>query len=284
MKSIIHLAIIAMLLVNCGRTSAPEPNDEMTTAGGTGGSDETGGTTATGGASLNETGGSAAGGEPALGGDGGEGGLPLCEPLGSPLPDVSEKLKLSGFYWYDIDLDTGRDYYDGAVITGPIADGTVTFDWPEPLVSFQIEANTPSLRRLFTEGEELRMRFQMASYWPLFAELRRTDGSLVAFIHAGRFEPELIAALDLPISWTLTPWCQNDGSTNASESLNLHTRLGAMDTELSAYEEQQFELDGRPMMLTVHYAATIGDCSTEACSLINRAAGPNLDAQLIVLE
>lgn len=135
------------------------------------------------------------------------------------------------------------------------------------------------LHELFTEGQELHIRLQVTNYSLLFTELRRPDGSLVAFIHTGVFQPELIASLKLPIPWSLEPWCRHDGSTSATEALALHTEVDAQNFELSTFEEQTLEVGGRPFLLTVHYAAQLGGCSSENCTLIERAGGANLDAQ-----
>ena len=192
MKHSLPLALLLGLIVSCGRTSDMEGDDGAGSSGGngngatssggtgdatTGGTASTGGSTsagATGGSATHTTGGSpstgssggaATGGETALGGMGGEGGLPMCEQPGYPVPTVTQKLMLTGMYWEG--LKVSEQYsYEGPIVTGLVDGVRATFEGSTLNASFQMEAefarpgqvvDPPLLHQLFTEGQEVNL-------------------------------------------------------------------------------------------------------------------------------
>lgn len=286
MRKLVSLTCLVLLMASCGRTSRHDPDDG---AGAGGANGQTGGATASGGRSSEEgTGGGSTGGATALGG---EGGLPLCEPWGQ-LPILTPRLRLNHYNWEGVN-DSGEHFYEGLVVTASVDASEVRFEGAHLDAWFLMFAESssgqasdpPLLSQLFSEGEELQMKFRVVDFTPLFAELRRTDGSLVAFIHDGIFQPILIDPLDLPIPWSLEVLCRRDEpGYDFFDQLKLVSEVGTKVVELASYEEKRIEIEGSSFMLTVHYAANIGQCSGDACGLDGPVPGRNLLAQLIALD
>jgi hypothetical protein len=281
MKRALFSTLVVFQLLGCGRARDVEPGDGAG-AGGTDGSEQTGGTNASGGTSSSQaSGGSAAGGDVAVGGLGGEGALQLCEPLGYPAPTVTQRINLSH--------TLEEDSFDGFVRVSFSTDQSMNLLVnDEPLVSLDGLFGEPDdvLRSLFTEDEELHLSLEVIKDGSSMCVLRREDGEFVAFIQEGVFYPEIVASLDLPIPLSVNATCRNDETvTNVLEKLAVHTKVDAMDFELSTREEAQIQIHGRPFMLSVHYAGNVGAClSEESCLVLDRAEGLNVDMQVIALE
>jgi hypothetical protein len=212
---------------------------------------------------------------------GGEGGLPVCESLGYPVPTVTQQINLSHAL--------EEDSFDGFVQVSFSTDQSMNLLVDDqPLVTLDGLFGEPDdvLRSLFVEDEEVHLSLEIAEDGSSACVLRREEGEFVAFIQEGIFRPEIVDTLDIPIPLSVQAECRHDETvTNVLEGLAVRTKVGAIDVELSTREEEQIEIEGNPFMLTVHYAAHIGPCSNEeSCLVLERSEGLNLDAQLIALE